>query len=232
MKKTQPAIDKPKRIGLMVPSSNSVMEPDFYLNMPAKWTLHTARMFLEDVTPVSEARMIDEFALPAARDLATVRPDVLVFGCTSAGALRGNAFEEQLMADICAKTGIPCISVAKAVRETLRSLGVSRVAVATPYVEVLNQKIAASLEDDGIQVMRITGLGIVANTEIGTVPGQKIIDLAHKAVVGLEPQALFISCTNFPAVSVLEKIRSQFPFPVISSNQAILDAAVALAASL
>jgi len=35
----------------MVPSSNSVMEPDFYLNLPQDWTLHTARMFLEDVTP-------------------------------------------------------------------------------------------------------------------------------------------------------------------------------------
>ena len=40
--------------------------------------------------------MLDEFALPAARDLGTARPDVVVFGCTSAGALRGNDYDAQL----------------------------------------------------------------------------------------------------------------------------------------
>ena len=51
----------------LVPSSNTVMEPDFVRGLPADATLHTGRMLLDDVTPESEARMLDEATLPAAR---------------------------------------------------------------------------------------------------------------------------------------------------------------------
>lgn len=212
-----------KKIGLMVPSSNTVMEPDFYCNLPQDWTLHTARMFLEDVNPVTEARMLDEFTLPAARDLATAKVDVLVFGCTSAGALRGNEYEAGLIQEITQQTGIPCISVSKSVRETLKKDKVKRLAVITPYIDELNVKIRASLEGDGFEVLRILGLGINQNVNIARVPGDEIIALARRGVDGLQPDALFVSCTNFPAVSVLGALRRIFPYPVHSSNQAVLD---------
>src|SRR5215211_6152341 len=76
------------RVGLLVPSSNTVMEPDLWRALPPDTTLHTGRMYLEDTTPEGESRMLDEHVLPAARDLITARPDLIVFGCTSAGALR------------------------------------------------------------------------------------------------------------------------------------------------
>ena len=77
----------------MIPSSNTMMEVDFARDVPPGISVHTARMFMEDTTPAGENRMLDEFALPAARDLGTARPDVVVFGCTSAGALRGNDYD-------------------------------------------------------------------------------------------------------------------------------------------
>jgi maleate isomerase len=46
-----------KRIGLLVPSSNSVMEVDFYKGLPEGATVHTGRMFMEDTTPEGESRM-------------------------------------------------------------------------------------------------------------------------------------------------------------------------------
>ena len=74
-----------------------------------------------------------------------------------------------------------------------------------------------------MEVLNIQGLGILENTNIAGVPRQKIIELARNAVEGREPDALFVSCTNFPAVDALPELRSLFPFPVISSNQAVLD---------
>ena len=74
---------RPARVGLMIPSSNTMMEVDFARDLPPGTALHTARMFMEDTTPAGENQMLDEFALPAARDLGTARPDVVVFGCTS-----------------------------------------------------------------------------------------------------------------------------------------------------
>jgi maleate isomerase len=218
--------DRQVRIGLIVPSSNTVMEPDFYRNIPSQWSLHTARMFLEDVTAETEARMLDEFTMPAARDLATVHPDVIVFGCTSAGALRGNQYEDQLISRISQVARAPAVSVNRSVRETLKGMGAARLVVVTPYLDELNARIQASLENDGFEVMRMQGLGIIANTDIARVPTQEIIELAQKTVGSLHPDALFVSCTNFPAVSALPQLRSIFDFPVISSNQAVLDRTV------
>ena len=54
------------RVGLLIPSPNSVMEVDFYRSLPHDTTLHTARMFMPDMTTASEEQMLDQFTLPAA----------------------------------------------------------------------------------------------------------------------------------------------------------------------
>ena len=80
-----------KRLGLLVPSSGTIQEADFYRRVPEEVTVHSARMRLVEATEADEIRMLEEHTIPAARDLATIQPDVVVFSCTSAGALRGNA---------------------------------------------------------------------------------------------------------------------------------------------
>lgn len=214
------------RIGLMVPSSNTVLEPDFYCNLPRGWTVHTARMYLEDVTVTAEQQMLDVHTLPAARQLATAHPHVVVFGCTSASALRGNAYEERLIEDIRQIVEVPVVSISRAVREMLKNLSARNIVVITPYLEEINEKIRRSLEEDGINVLRLLGMGIRENTRIALVPGEMIIELAHRATQGLSPDALFVSCTNFPAMSALDTLRRTFPFPIITSNQAALDMAI------
>jgi maleate isomerase len=217
-----------RRIGLLIPSSNTTMEIDFYQNMPPGISVHTARMFMEDTTVAGESRMLDEFALPAVRDIATAHPDVVVFGCTSAGALRGNDYDDQLCQRISGITGVPTVSVIKSAREALQECGASRLIVVTPYVDELNERIKKSLEDDGLEILKITGLGISENFQIAMVPDQDIYDFSLQAVRGLSPDALFISCTNFPAMRVLELIRRAVSFPVITSNQAVLERALAI----
>ena len=91
-----------KRLGLLLLSSGTVQEVDFYRRVPDGVTVHSARMRLLGTTEADEIRMLDEYTLPAARDLATIRPDVVVFSCTSAGPLRGNAYEESLCARVTA----------------------------------------------------------------------------------------------------------------------------------
>ena len=167
--------------------------------------------------------MLDEFTLPAARDLATIQPDVIVFGCTSAGALRGNQYEAEMIEEISKVGGAPTVSVSKSVRETLRKANASKLVVVTPYIDELTLRIRASLEGDGFEVLNIEGLGIQENMAIALVPGSEIVALAKRAVGNLNPDALFVSCTNFPAVSMLPELRRIFPFPVISSNQAVLE---------
>lgn len=115
----------------------------------------------------------------------------------------------------------------QSVRETLKKIDAHRIVVVTPYLAELNRHIQSSLEQAGLEILNIQGLGIRENTSIAKVPGQRIIELAHSAVGDLQPDALFVSCTNFPAVDVLNRLRGLFTFPVISSNQAVLDRALA-----
>jgi maleate isomerase len=189
-------------------------------------TLHTARMRLAEATPEDESRMLDDHALPAASDLATARPDVVVFGCTSAGALRGNDYDAELCRRITEVTGVPTISTIASVRAALRETGADRVGVITPYVDELNVKIKASVEADGAEVVRIAGLGIAENVAIADVPPAEIEEFAVKELGGLDIGAAFVSCTNFAGIAALPGIRDRLGVPVVTSNQAVLAAAL------
>jgi maleate isomerase len=222
---------RPARVGLMIPSSNTMMEVDFARDLPAGTALHTARMFLEDTTAASEIRMLDEFALPAARDLGTARPDVVVFGCTSAGALRGNDYDAELCARISELTGAPTVSTIGAVRAAIADSGATSVGVITPYVDELNERIKASIEADGTRVAAIAGLGITENFAIAEVGRDDIVAFAVRALGQLAAQAsiglAFASCTNFGAMAARHDIATRLGLPVVTSNQAALAAAVA-----
>jgi maleate isomerase len=213
-----------RRVGLLVPSSNTVMEPDIGGGLPPDATLHTARMYLEDTTPKGESRMLDEHALPAAKDLATARPDVVVFGCTSAGALRGNDYDAELCRRISGLTGVATISVIASVRQAITASGARRVGVLTPYVDELNQRIRESLEADGVAVERIAGLGISDNFTIAEVPADQIVAFAERQLAGLDVDLVFVSCTNFPAMAAIPELRRRLGLPVVTSNQAAVAA--------
>ena len=221
-------IESSRRVGLLVPSSNTVMEPDLWRALPPGATLHTGRMYLEDTTPEGENRMLDEHVIPPARDLATARPDLIVFGCTSAGALRGNDYDAELCRRISDLSGVPTVSVIASVRRSIAASGARRVAVVTPYVDALNQRIKESVEADGVEVAAIAGLGISDNFEIAAVPGEEIVDFAERSLRGLDVDLAFVSCTNFPAVRVLPELERRLGLPVVTSNQAAIAAVLAL----
>jgi maleate isomerase len=208
-----------------------MMEVDFSRDLPPGTALHTARMFLEDTTAAGEDRMLDEFALPAARDLGTARPDVVVFGCTSAGALRGNDYDAELCARISELTGAPTVSTIASVRAAIKASGAGTVGVITPYVDELNEKIKASVEADGTRVAAISGLGISENFKIAEVGHDEIVTLAVRELGQLAAAGgiglVFASCTNFGAMAARPAIAERLGLPVVTSNQAVLEAAVA-----
>ncbi len=209
-------------MGLIVPSSNTVIEVDFYRRLPPTATLHTARMYLEETTPEGESAMLDEHLPTAINDLRSARPDVMVFGCTSAGALRGNDYEAQLIARIARETGAETFSVAASVRRTILAAGGRRVGVITPYVDSLNEKIRESLEADGLEVTGIHGLGITDNFTIADVTPERIAEFAFECFAGGDIDLLFASCTNFRAIDARDQIQAALDVPVVTSNHAAL----------
>ena len=123
------------------------------------------------------------------------------------------------------------VSTIGAVRTAIEASGAASVGVITPYVDELNEKIKASIEDDGIDVAGITGLGITDNFQIAEVPQDEIVEFAERALgplaAGGTIDLVFASCTNFGAMAARPAVAERLGLPVVTSNQAVLAAAVA-----
>ena len=215
-----------RRLGLLLPSSGTVQEVDFYRRVPPHVTVHSARMRLPTTTESDEARMLDAHVMPAAADLATIRPDLVVFSCTSAGALRGRAYEARLCEEIAAATSAPVVSTMEAVRAELARLGVGSVAVVTPYPEALTTPVRAGLEADGLTVPVASGLGLTDSLEIAAVPPDAIARFAIETFRRGPADAVFVACCTFRALEARSAIATALGVPVVTSNQAALDLAL------
>lgn len=210
------------RVGLLVPSSNTVMENDLHRSLPKeRFTVHTARMHLEEATPEAERRMVAEFAVPAAAQLKTLYPHLVVFGCTSAGAVGG---EEAICHRLGTIVGSPCLGVVASVTEALRRRALRRIAVITPYIDSLNRAVRASLEEAGFEVQAIHGMGITENFRLAEPQPGEIVAFAREKLTGVPADGLFVSCTNFRALAAREDLERALSLPVVTSNLAVLEA--------
>lgn len=209
-----------KRLGLIVPSSNTTMETEYRSVLPEGFTLHTARVRLKEVTVealIEMERGVEEEALK----LADAHVDVIGYGCTSGSLVKGLGHDREIVARIEKTTGIPAVATAGAVVEALNALGVRRVAVATPYIDEINTLEKEFLEANGFEVVDIEGLKIVDNTRIGVVAGSEVIRLV-RALRHDRASGVFVSCTNLPTTPVIERLETELRKPVVSSNTATL----------
>ena len=216
------AKDQDRRIGLIVPSSNTVVEVDFARNLPPGATLHTARMFLAETTEAAERVMIEQYVPQAVIDLASLRPDVVAFACTSGGAVLGADGEAKLIEDIARETNARVVSTNDAVKSHIGRYSPRRVAVITPYIDELNERIRAGLEGHGLNVVHISGMGKTDNYTIAVVTPEQIVAFAEQQLAGVDFDLLFVSCTNFRGVAARPLLLERFGVPVVTSNQATI----------
>ena len=214
---------KPLRIGLIVPSSNTVMEPDFHRHLGQAGIVSTARIFLESVTREAETRMLEDDLPKAAELIRTTAPDVVVFGCTSAGALGTLAHDNAIGEKIEKLAGAPAITVLQAVLSQLRTIGPRKLAVFTPYIPDLTNGVASSLAEAGFPPLKAVGMGIRGNLEIGRVTPAEIVDFVESQMEGSAPDCIFLSCTNWRAIEAIEPLHRKLGIPVVSSNQSAID---------
>lgn len=212
------------RIGLIVPSSNTVMEPDFHRCFLDDAVVSTTRMFLEQVTREAELRMLADDLPRAAELIRTTAPDAVVFGCTSAGSLDGLAHDARIGQAIEQATGAKTVTVLSSVMAELRRLRPKKIAVFTPYVEDLTNSVARCVSDGGYSVVKAVGMGLRENMQIGKVTPNEIVSFVESHLAITDADCLFLSCTNWRALEVIEPLRSKLGMPVVSSNQAAIAA--------
>jgi maleate isomerase len=212
------------KVGLIVPSSNTVMEPDFHRGLGHDCAISTARIYLEQVTREAEESMIEDDLPKALRLIKTTDPHVVVFGCTSAGSLGGLESDAGIARRIEQLTGARALTVVGSVVEQLKAIGPRRVAVFTPYEEELTLSVATCVVDAGYELAKTAGMGIRANRDIGRVTGSEIVEFVDAQIAGVDADCIFLSCTNWQAIDAIAPVTARFGMPVISSNQATIEA--------
>jgi len=208
------------RIGLLIPSSNTTMEEEFRRVLPEGVSLHVARMRLKNVT-VKELMEMEKYALNAVEELVDADVDLIVYGCTTGSLIGGINYDTHLSRMLSERAGIPVITTATAVCKALKTLNISKVSVATPYIEDVNLKEKEFLEAHGFKVVKIKGLGITSNIEIGKQPPHIVYKLARE-VDNSEADGIFISCTNLRTLEIIDVLERDLDKPIVSSNQATL----------
>ena len=216
-------LTQPLRVGLIVPSSNTVMEGDFHRHLGQDCIISTTRIFLEDVTREAETRMLEEDLTNAVELLRTTEPEVVVFGCTSAGALGTLAHDDGIGATIGKGVNAQTVTVLRAAITQLRNVGARKLAVFTPYIEDLTNGVVSSLVEAGFTTLKAAGMGIRANLEIARVAPEQILSFVESKIEGCAPDCVFLSCTNWRAIEAIEPLQRRLGIPVVSSNQAAIE---------
>lgn len=215
-----------KRLGLLLPASNSTMEKELAQYLPRGISLHTSRMHVGKVTAQELVAMSKE-APEAAKKLSECEPDLFLYGCTSGSSVLGKGFDMAIEQEVEKATGIPCITTSHAVLNLLQSYGITKIAVGTPYIDDVNARMKLFFGDNGVDVVNMKGLGYEDNLDIGRLSPWQAIDFA-KEVDCEEAQCVFLFCTNMQTLETLSAISSLLGKPAFSSNYASLAEAVKL----
>ena len=207
------------KVGLILPSVNCIIEPEFYAVAPRGVSFHSTRVLLTETTPEALIRMEEDLD-QAARLIETINPHAVVYACTSGSFVKGLGWDRLIVDKLQSIAGCPAITTSTAMVEALRALGIRKVALATPYLDVVNEREVEFLQKSGFEVVRCRGLGLSGRT-IREQPPEKVYELA-KSVDVSEADGLFISCTDFRAIEVIDLLETELRKPVLSSNQVTL----------
>ncbi len=220
------------RIGLLVPSTNTAAEMEFYQAIPDGVSLHTARFILPEVQDkkqrVSSLTQMDKKeVIRASKEVACVNPGVIAYACTAGSFVKGLAYDTELIEEIETETGIKAMTTSRAVVDALKAMNLRRIAVATPYIQELDEKEKLFLEQSipGLEVIAIEGLGILSAFEKGNLD-PRVAYVSGRKVDSGKAEAILLSCGAWRTLDIIESLERDVGKPVISSNQATLWAAL------
>lgn len=214
------------RIGVFVPFTNTNLEPDMMVMRPDGVSLHFTRLggYNADEIP-DEAQMADLGATDIEeplRLLQGVRPDVVMYGCTSATLAHGPAFDRDLSARIAAHSGAMTVTAAGALVHALRRSGVKKLGFASPYVSGLNDDAITFLASEGFETVNRSEVEkTLDNTGQGALSPDTVLELGRKADHP-EAEAVVLSCTDMRSVEIIHTLEDEIGKPVITSNQAMM----------
>ena len=221
------------RMALMVPSTNTVAETEFWKMAPEGLTVHTSRMpFFADRfdSPFDEM----ESHLPRVIDeVNSAQPDIIAYGCTASSA-KGNPidYEKQLTQN----TGKPTVTAAAALVEALKTFSAKKIVMITPYPQSTNDKERVFFQGNGVEVIEDESI-IIDDAQLkfknmNKIPTDLLIDRSVSLGQAENVDAVILSCCDMPILDAIPIIEDAIGKPVTSSTQALFWRAIRTAGIL
>jgi maleate isomerase len=208
------------RVGLIIPSSNRMVEQEMTPAFPAGVTAHVTRLRM-----TGAHRLAFEELLPrieeAAHALVDARCDVVAFHCTANSMQGGTAGEGEILAALERAGARRTTTTITAITRALDALAARRIVLVTPYSAATTEHEAEFLRAAGYDVLSAQGFALDGSDAYCAAPPSfwrdSVLD-AHRE----DADAYLVSCANISVFGVIEELERQLGRGVVTSNQAVI----------
>ena len=217
------------RLGMLVPSSNTALEPataKLVDPIAGQVGVHFARFRVTRIAldSAADAQFGSAPILDAADLLADAKASVIAWNGTSA-SWRGFETDDALCRAITERTGCKATSAIVGLNEAIRSFGVARLGLVTPYTADVEAAIGENYRAIGVDVVAARRLDLSDNYSFAEVAPAQIAEMCRD-VARTGPDAIAIVCTNMRGPFVAPRIEAEFGIPVFDSISVTLWAAL------
>lgn len=215
-----------KKFGVLGPSTNTVVQPDFDMMRPAGVTTHYSRIFTPDAQAISNetfragVELIGQNTLDAVRSVMTAKPDYLVMGMSSVTFFDGKAGADRFVRSVEEESGVRISVGSHSAAAALSAYGgVRRLAILSPYWPSMNTEVARYFTEMGFSVVRDRALHCRSWTAIAEVPPSVLVK-ELKALDGDDIDAILQVGTNLSMVRLAAAAELFLDKPVVAINTA------------
>ena len=209
------------RIGLITLASDFRIEKDFNDIIYGKdIDLYSNR--INCYTPLTNEtlkKMADDIPEVTKNILPDQKLDCVAYGCTSGTIAAGyqSIYEKINLAKPNTKVTTPITSAINA----LKTLKINKVSIFTPYTNEINQSVINYFKNEKIEISELSYFNIASDLDIGKVDPQHLFYFLIKQDLS-NSDALFVSCTALPVLSIINDIEKKLGKVILSSNQTLI----------
>ena len=212
--------------GVLGPSTNTVVQPEFDQMRPAGVTNHYSRIFTPNANAVSNdtfmnaTLVIAENVLDAVDSVMTCSPTYLVMGMSAITFYGGVNGAEDFKKEVKDRSGLSVSIGSDSTKNALNAYGgIKNVAFFSPYFPAANEQVSRYLEESGFSVKKDLCLECNSWTDIAKV-NKDIMYSSLKSIDNDDVDALIQVGTNLPMATFAEEFESKFEKPIIPINTA------------
>ncbi len=210
------------RIGLITLASDFRIEKDFNNIIYGKnIDLYSNRIkSYNPLTNKTLKKMADDIPEVTKNILPDQKLDCVAYGCTSGTIAAGyqSIYKKVNLAKPNTKVTTPITSAINA----LKALGINNLSIFTPYTDEINQSVINYFKiEGGIEISELSYFDIASDLDIGKVDPEHLFDVLVKKDLSIS-DALFVSCTALPVLSIIKDLEKKMGKIVLSSNQTLI----------